>query len=160
MNMKRNSGFTLLEIIIVIIIIGVLASLALPRLFSTVEYSRSAEALSAIATIRSSLERCYLQANGDYTECDESTGNLDRVLDIDDPADSPNAHFDYYVYSTEPDNYKIVAVRNTLDYTGNDNADNIVAVLMDGDDLEKCGVEAYAAIGGDAANCVNSNAGL
>ena len=33
---KNKSGFTLLEIIIVIIIIGILASLALPKFFKTV----------------------------------------------------------------------------------------------------------------------------
>ena len=47
-TLKRKKGVTLLEIIIVVIIIGVLASLALPRLFSTVEFSRSAEAIGGV----------------------------------------------------------------------------------------------------------------
>ena len=56
----NRKGFTLLELIIVIVIVGVLASLALPRLFSVIEGSRATEALSTIASIRSAMERCYL----------------------------------------------------------------------------------------------------
>ena len=52
MNLNKNkSGFTLLEIIIVIIIIGILASLALPKFFKTVEYSRSMEALTNLGNV-------------------------------------------------------------------------------------------------------------
>ena len=48
------------EIIIVVIIVGVLASLALPKFFSTVEFSRAQEALSSLATVRGGLERYYV----------------------------------------------------------------------------------------------------
>ncbi len=113
MSLKRNqSGFTLLEIIIVIIIVGVLASLALPRLFSTVEFSRSAEALSAIATIRSSMERCYLANNGTYSNCGNGAWTQ---LDIVNPASSPNAHFNYGITANGTIGYTILATRNTVD---------------------------------------------
>ena len=114
MKKHNKSGFTLLEIIIVIIIIGVLASLALPRLFSTVEFSRSAEALATMATIRGSLERCYLQSNGDYTNCRTATSTLGN-LDIDDPATAPNAHFTYTITSASPAGYVLVATRNATE---------------------------------------------
>ena len=109
--MRNNkSGFTLLEIIIVIIIVGVLASLALPRFFATVEYSRSTEALAALTAIRQSLERCYLQRNGTYAGCTDFT-----VLDIDDPAASPNAHFGYAIGQLSATGYEITATRNTVE---------------------------------------------
>ena len=44
----KLKGFTLLEFIIVIIIVAVLASIALPRLFRLVEYARLTEAIVAI----------------------------------------------------------------------------------------------------------------
>ena len=48
---NNKSGFTLLEILVVIIIVGVLASVAMPSLFKNVEKSRGSEALNALGTI-------------------------------------------------------------------------------------------------------------
>jgi prepilin-type N-terminal cleavage/methylation domain-containing protein len=71
---NKKSGFTLLEIIIVIIIVGVLASLALPRFFNTIEYARSTEALNTIGTIKRGADRCAMAEEAqtgtlDYTGC-------------------------------------------------------------------------------------------
>ena len=115
--MKNKSGFTLLEIIIVIIIVGVLASLALPRFFSTVEFSRSTEALTSFTAIRQSIERCYLQRSGNYNGCTFAN----NALDLENPATSPNSHFTYTITGTggagNPDatSYRITANRNARD---------------------------------------------
>ncbi|HSA31036.1 MAG TPA: type IV pilin protein [Candidatus Omnitrophota bacterium] len=141
MSLKRNqSGFTLLEIIIVIIIVGVLASLALPRLFSTVEFSRSAEALSAIATIRSSMERCYLQNNGTYVNC--GNGGFTQ-LDIETPASSPNAHFTYSITSPSTVGYTITAYRNTLD--GGSTGSQII-VAQTSTNVTRTGIGAFSGL--------------
>jgi len=97
MRLKNNkSGFTLLEIIIVIIIVGVLASLALPRFFNTVEYARSTEALNVIGTIKRAADRCALAieaATGtanDYGNC-----TTWAQLGMDDPGTVASSVFDY-----------------------------------------------------------------
>ena len=58
------SGFPywicILIAILVIIIVGVIASLALPRFFELIEYSISTEALAAMGAIRQAMERCNL----------------------------------------------------------------------------------------------------
>lgn len=112
MNLTKNTkGFTLLEIIIVIIIVGVLASLALPRFFATVEYSRSTEALASLGSIRQSMERCYLQRNGSYASCGTFAS-----LDLTDPGLSPNAHFAYsWPVVPTAANYTIRATRNAVE---------------------------------------------
>lgn len=106
---KDQRGFTLLEVIIVIIIVGVLASLALPRFFSTVEYARGVEAMQAIATIRQSMERCYMMRRT-YSGC-----QLGSTLDVENPQNSPGAHFTYRVWAWSNTEYQIQARRNTLD---------------------------------------------
>lgn len=88
-----KKGFTLLEVVIVIIIIGVLTSLALPRLFSVVEGARAAEALATISSLRTALERCYLMNNGSYRPCEHN-------LDIEFPGFAPGDHFFYSVTSS------------------------------------------------------------
>lgn len=112
--MKQNKkGFTLLEIIIVIIIIGVLAALALPRFFKTIEFSRSTEALNAFTLFRGSMERCYLSFQT-YEGClfDSATPTTSNI-DLEDPADSPNAHFTYAVSGQGLNGYIVTATRNT-----------------------------------------------
>ena len=107
--MKQNhKGFTLLEIIIVIIIVGVLASLALPRFFATVEFSRSNEALTNMSALRQALERCYLSVGGTYANCNETS------VDIDNPSTAPGALFSYAVSGQGATGYLITATRNTI----------------------------------------------
>jgi len=60
------TGFTLIELVIVVIIIGILAAIALPRYGKTVENSRVAEATSILGTIRAAQMR-YVAEYDDYT---------------------------------------------------------------------------------------------
>ncbi len=128
MKTKNNkSGFTLLEIIIVIIIVGVLASLALPRFFETVEFSRSTEAMAYIGAIKRGLETCALMSGSeDWQGCDsvEKSGHA---------ATPANAHFTYAVDDTgvtgaTTGTLTIEATRTALNNSGTP-GDNITFVL-------------------------------
>ena len=62
---SRLAGFTLVELAVVIVIIGVLAAFGVPRFIRSVERSKAAEAFEYLASIRTSQER-YLQQYGTY----------------------------------------------------------------------------------------------
>ena len=138
MNFKNKSGFTLIEIMIVVIIIGVLASLALPKFFSTVEYSRSQEALSGIATVRGGLERYYVSKGNSYTGA--TTSNIDTGDPLKGQA---NAHFALTVGSTGTSGYTITATRNTVD--GGVNTDTVV-LQQTSSTIIRSGTTAFAGI--------------
>lgn len=74
---SRNSGFTLVELAVVVVIIGVLAAFAVPRFLASVERSKAAEAFNYLASIHSSQER-YHARQGTYAS-DLSTLDIELV---------------------------------------------------------------------------------
>jgi prepilin-type N-terminal cleavage/methylation domain-containing protein len=66
-------GFTLVELAVVIVIIGVLAAFGVPRFIKSVERSKAAEAFSYLAAVRSAQER-YTSREGTYAS---TVGDLD-----------------------------------------------------------------------------------
>jgi prepilin-type N-terminal cleavage/methylation domain-containing protein len=63
---NREAGFTLVELAVVIVIIGVLAAFAVPKFLQSVERSKAGEAYNYLAAVRSAQER-YQAKEGTYT---------------------------------------------------------------------------------------------
>jgi len=61
--MLRRSGFTLLELMIVVIIIGILSTIALPQFSGMVEKAKSSEAISILGSLRTSGQIYYLEVS-------------------------------------------------------------------------------------------------
>jgi len=64
---RSRQGFTLVELAVVIVIIGVLAAFGVPRFINSVERSKAAEAFSYLAAVRSAQER-YQSRQGTYAD--------------------------------------------------------------------------------------------
>ncbi len=63
---RVHKGFSLVELAVVVIIIGVLAAFGVPRLLKSVERSKASEAHGYLAAVRSAQER-YQARQGAYT---------------------------------------------------------------------------------------------
>ena len=69
---KQRKGFTLVELVIVIAILGILAAYAVPKYQGLVEQARSAEARAQLGTVRSALGIYYAKNHGVYPDSIES----------------------------------------------------------------------------------------
>ena len=63
-----RKGFTLIELMIVVVIIGILAALAIPRFMQATVKSKQSEAKGILKQIYT-MERTYRQENGVYLAC-------------------------------------------------------------------------------------------
>ncbi len=103
-------GFTLLELLMVVIIIGILAAIALPQYLKTTERGRMSEALSYLGEIRSS-ELRYFAEYATYVSL--ATG-IPTSLDVGALTGTP---FFAYTVPTGGASLSVRAVRNTVSWS-------------------------------------------
>jgi len=74
--MRRTlGGFTLIEIMIVVLILGIIAAIAYPSYTSQVQRSRRTDATEALLARAQALERCFTRySRYDHDDCNAATG--------------------------------------------------------------------------------------
>jgi len=95
--MKKAAGFTLMELMVTVAIVGILAAIAYPSYSDSVRKSRRADAKAALSNAAQALERYYTEKNTylnaslgdgagaifpDHTPADREHGNAYYILSI------------------------------------------------------------------------------
>jgi len=124
---KMKRGFTLLELIIVIIIIGVLATLGFTQYGRMVERARGAEAKSILGDLRKLAAVYYLEHNSLTGLNNHDNLNI-GTQDTEIPSTCRQSHYFSYNASVSGDTATLTATRckgsgKTPDYKGTDAPD-------------------------------------
>jgi len=77
--MRTNSGFTLIELAIVIVIVGILAAVAIPRFTDVTEQARRAQRQSTAASINSAFAIYLASNNGNRPTWTQLQGYLQNA---------------------------------------------------------------------------------
>jgi len=108
-----KTGFTLTEILVVVVIIAILATLSMPMLVKTIEKAKIGEAISNLNLIRTGQKIYFLEKN-------TFSSDISR-LNIEDPNDPTNRYFEYSMPSSSGSDFTSRAQRRNnapLPYSG------------------------------------------
>jgi len=111
-NREKKSGFTLVELIVVVIIMGVIASLALVGYEKTVEIQRYRTHKNNLIQLKGKLQAYYYKNRG-YINGPLDLDGLNNALNtrVEDP------HFSYSYNTPTPDTFNITTTHKTINYT-------------------------------------------
>jgi len=117
-RIHNRKGFTLIELMIVVVIIGILAALAIPRFMQATTKSKQSEAKQILKQIYT-MQRAYRQENGLYAHNgDASTLGVDYVF----------ADIGVEVSGEATYVYTMTAANNTFSCTATANLDDDAAI--------------------------------
>lgn len=115
-DIGRTRGFTLLELMIALAVVGVLTAIAYPSYKMSMLKSHRTDAMAALAQDQSILERCYAQ-NFSYAGC----ASLPAF-----PHNSTQSYYSISLSNLSASTYLLTATATT---TGNQNEDTTCATL-------------------------------
>ncbi len=92
---KRNQGFTLVEILIVVVILGILAAIVIPQFSTASDAARASSTVSQLQTIRSQLELYKVQHMQTYPDLVTSWDQLTQKTDNDGTLNASGSFGEY-----------------------------------------------------------------
>lgn len=82
-RVHKAKGFTLVEILIVVVILGILAAIVIPQFTNASESAKASSLVSQLQTIRGQLELYQIQHNGEYPDLSSNWDQITETTDVD-----------------------------------------------------------------------------
>lgn len=120
MRKMNQKGFTIIELLVVIVIIGILVALTLPNLFSAQARGRDTDRKNELKNLQQKLET-YFNDNGSYPLTATWEADLGTTAD---ETEGPRA--DDYTYASDGDTYTLTADLENDDDPDADGSGNYV----------------------------------
>jgi prepilin-type N-terminal cleavage/methylation domain-containing protein len=114
MKSSAHTGFTLVELIFVIVIIGVLSAVAIPKFANLTDNSKSASELATASSVQSALDAIHSEWISNTCDFDWGNGKNTATTPLNSTGypsalGSNNAHpFDYILKNTDNGDWVIV----------------------------------------------------
>ena len=133
---QEESGFTLVELLVVMLILGLLAAIAIPAFFNQRDKARDASAKEAVRTAETAMETYATDHDGSYAGANAAAlRNIEQTLndaDLQDPVPATGA-------GDNADNSYVVTVNsdnapNTFSITRHSNGTTELTCTDDGND--------------------------
>jgi len=138
MNIKNNTGFTLIEVMIVVVIIGVIAAIALPSYQDYTKRARRADGKAALLSLQLAQEK-YRANQPSYGSLSDLSGSISST--------SPEGYYTLSVVKVDssgatPSTYTATATPTTKNNQNTDDCGSFVVTSSDihtaGGDDELC----------------------
>jgi len=111
-------GFTLIELIMVVIVIGILVSIAVPTYLDTVERTKSKEAIATLQSILAA-ERNYAAERRVFRPAAQADDSAWLSIGMDNPNNNSERAFNYVINSSTDTDFIASATRNSGPYLNN-----------------------------------------